>query len=287
MKVYWIPKTLDTMKKSFYLTLLGLMLAITLQAQYAKPLRDQHYACRNNGAISLGVTGGYGANDMVYSAIRSSKLRPWLAPIFGLAMEWNTMRRVSIGLDALYAMRGTHEILTSEFLTSFTTTAMTTVDYTMRMNGIEFRLPITYYLGYGENYRPYLFVAPRLDVWMKGDLRWERSYSDHLYPTVTYQCDLDQATVAPFDLSAMAGIGLCGKFMPKRTRFFVKAELAYGISVLSNFSSLEKQEKAVFQGWGDILHETLGTRRLQNIEARLTILLPLRKHLKDACVIKQ
>ena len=285
MKICWIPKTLDAMKKSFYLTLLGLMLAISLQAQYAKPLREQHYACRNNGALSLGVTGGFGTNDMVYSAIHSSKLRPWLAPTCGLAMEWNTLRRVSIGLDVLYAKRGTHEILSTEFLTSFTTTATTTVDYTMKMKGIEFRLPITYYLGYGENYRPYLLVAPRLDVWMKGDLRWERSYSDHLYPTVTYKCALDKATVAPFDFSAVVGVGLCGKYMLKRTKFFVKAELAYGISVLSNFSTLEKNQKAVFQGWGNIEHESLGERRLQNLEARMTLLVPLRKHLKDACTL--
>ena len=54
-----------------------------------------------------------------------------------------------------------------------------------------------------------------------------------------------------------------------------------------NFSKQEVDESIPFQGWGDIEHETLGQRRLQNVEARLTLLLPLRKSLKDACAFDQ
>ena len=155
----------------------------------------------------------------------------------------------------------------------------------MAMKGVEFRFPVSYYIGYGEAFRPFIFVAPRLDLWIMGNLQWERSYTDQLYPTLTYECELNNATTAPFDLSAITGIGLCSKITTQHSDFFVRIELAYGISLLSNFSSLEKTSQAVFQGWGDINHETLGERRLQNIEARITVLIPLQKQLEDACAL--
>ena len=85
----------------------------------------------------------------------------------------------------------------------------------------------------------------------------------------------------------MLGVGLCNRFMAGRTQFFLKLDLSYGLSVLSNFSEHEVDEDVVFQGWGDIAHETLGQRRLQNVEARLTLMMPLGTYLKDACAFDQ
>ncbi len=75
--------------------------------------------------------------------------------------------------------------------------------------------------------------------------------------------------------------------MLNRTQLFVKFDLSYGLSILSDFSQHEVNEDVEFQGWGDIEHETLGQRRLQDVEARLTVLLPFRNHLKDACAFEQ
>ena len=104
---------------------------------------------------------------------------------------------------------------------------------------------------------------------------------------MVYETELTKATAKPFDVSAVAGVGLCSRFLVSRTQFFVKFDLSYGISVLSNFSQHEVNEDVTFHGWGDIDHETLGKRYLQNVEARLTLLMPLRKSLKDACAFDQ
>ena len=141
--------------------------------------------------------------------------------------------------------------------------------------------------GYGETFRPYIYVAPRFDLWLNGKLRWERTYDNESYEPVTYESELNKATMQPYDISAVAGIGICSRIMVRQTRLFLKFDLSYGMSVLSNFSKLEVDESIPFQGWGDIEHETLGQRRLQNVEARLTLLLPLRKSLKDACAFDQ
>lgn len=275
------------MKKHLILLMFGLLSVVSLQAQFAKPLKERNYICRNTSSISFGITGSFAANDMLYTTVSKSKLTPYFAPTFGLAAEWNTMRRVSIGLDASYAMRGSNEVFATEFLTSYTTSTFARIHYAMAMNGVEVRIPVTYYIGYDEYFRPYLYIAPRFDLWLNGDLRWERTYDDESYAPLVYESELNNATMTPYDLSAVVGVGLCSRMMIKRTQFYVKFDLSYGISVLNNFSQHEVNEDVVFQGWGDIEHESLGKRYLQNVEARLTLLMPIRKHLKDACAFEQ
>lgn len=275
------------MKKCFFILILSLFFVVSLQAQFAKPLKNRNYTCYNTSSLSVGITGSFAANDMFYSAVTKAILSPYLAPTFGFAAEWNTMRRISIGLDASYAMCGTNEVFATEFLTSYSTSTFARVNYTMVMNSVEVRVPITYYFGYGENLRPYLYVAPRFDLWLNGNARWERTYDDESYAPLVYESELNNAIIAPYDLSMVAGVGLCSRILVKRMQFFVKFDLSYGLSMLSNFSQHEVAEDVVFHGWGDIEHETLGKRYLQNVEARLTLLMPLRKFLKDACAFDQ
>ena len=260
---------------------------VSLQAQFARPLKSKSLICRNTSPFSIGITGSFAANDMLYSSVSKAKLNPYLAPTGGLAFEWNTMRGLAVGLDASYAMRGSNEDFATEFLTSYSTTTFARVDYAMRMNAVEVRIPITWYMGYGETFRPYVYVAPRFDLWLNGNLRWERTYDNESYAPVTYESELNKATMQPYDISAVAGVGICSRIMVKQTRIFLKFDLSYGMSVLNNFSQQEVEETVTFQGWGDIEHETLGQRRLQNVEARLTLLVPLRKSLKDACAFDQ
>ena len=274
--------------KKFVLTwVICLLLVASSQAQFAKPLKNRDLLCRNTSALSIGLTGTYAANDMAYSAVSKTILNSYLAPTFGLTMEWKTMQRFSVGLDVAYAMRGTNEVFATEFLTSFGSSTFARVIYTMRMNGVEARIPIAYYFGYGEALRPYLYVAPRFDLWLGGDLRWERTYDDGSYPPLVYEFELTDATIMPYDLSVVAGVGLCQRFMLGHLQFFMKFDLSYGISVLDNFSKHEVVQNVPFYGWGDIEHETLGNRYLQNVEAHLTLLMPMRKFLKDACAFDQ
>ena len=275
------------MKRCLFILVFLLFSLVSMQAQYAKPLKARDFICRNTSPFAVGITGSFAANDMLYSAVSKSILRPYLASTFGLAVEWNTMRRVSVGVDVSYAIRGSNEVFATEFLTSYSSTTFARINYAMRMNGVEVRVPITYYLGYGEDTRPYVYVAPRFNLWLNGNLRWERTYDDGSYAPIVYETELNSATMRPYDLSAVAGIGICQRFLVSKTQFFLKFDLSYGISVLSNFSQQEVGEAIPFQGWGDIGHETLGQRRLQNVEARLTFLMPLRKPLKDACAFAQ
>ena len=274
------------MRKLAVIMIFGL-LPFTLKAQYAKPLKSGNAVCMNTSSFSIGITGSFAANDMFYTTVAKSALVPYLAPTAGLAIEWNTMNHFSLGLDVSYAMRGTHEAFATELLTSYSTTDVARVDYDLALNGIEVRIPIFYYIGYSENLLPYLFVAPRVGIWINGNAQWQRTYDNGSFQPVGYQVELTQAMINPYDLGLVGGFGLCCRTMLGRSRLFVKFDLSYGMSALSNFSQAEVKETAEFLGWGDIAHETLGKRYLRNVEARLTVLLPFRKHLKDACSMKQ
>lgn len=275
------------MKKNLLLLLFCLLAVGSLQAQFAKPLKNRNSIYYNTNPFSIGITGGYAVNDMIYSAVHKSQLLPVLAPSFGLVMEWNTFKRLSVGLDASYAMRGTHEAFSTEFLTSYSTTTFARVNYTMNMNGIEVRLPITLYLGHNEMIKPYIYLAPRFHLWLNGKVNWERTYDDESFAPLVYESDLNQDVISSYDMSAIAGLGLCTRLMMGHTQMFIKFDVSYGYGPFNMFSKHEIEESVEFQGWGDIAHETLGQRKIQNLEARLTFLLPLRNHLKDACAFEQ
>ena len=272
------------MKKQLILLFLGLSVVLTAQALFAKPLKKKN---TTKGTFSIGITGSYAANDLMYSAVSKSKISPFLAPTFGLTAEWNTMQRIGVGAEVSYVIRGGNEVFATEFLTSYSTTTFARVNYNLSMRGFELRIPLTCYLGSGGRLCPYVFVAPRLILWTGGKYRWERTYDDGSLPPLVFESEVTSAMVNPIDVGANAGAGLCGQLRLGRMRLFVKLDVGYGISLLSNFSQGEVNQEVEFVGWGDITHEELGQRYLQNLEARLTLLVPLQKPAADACDFNQ
>ena len=282
------------MKKRFILIILVLTAVLPLEAQFAKPLKNKKVG-EGNGVVpwSLGITGAYGWNDMIYTATNKVNAMGYHAPNFGLAAEYNVFNSLSVGLDVSYAMRGTRKETTSIFLTDYSTTASAHVNYEMTLRAIEARIPVTFYFGSNEVLKPYVYLAPRVSVWLGDSICWERTYDNESYAPVVYKSVVNKDNITPFDISAVAGLGICYRALVGNIPFFVKLDVAYGISVLSNFSRNEvqasetAQSSFVFHGWGDIEHENLGKRYLQNVDARLTLLIPLKKPLKDACAFDQ
>lgn len=275
------------MKKGIVFLILVLLSVISAQAQFAKPLKTKHNKSWNKNQFSFGVTGGFTANDMVYSEVSKSALRPFFAPTFGFAMEWNTFNSVSVGLDASYAMRGTYKSFATELLTNYSSTTFARVNYMMALNGIELRVPFTYYLGLDGFFRPYIYVTPRINLWLNGQVKWERAYDNGIFQPIVYETELTKAVIKPFDFSAELGLGMCGKLRLGWRQFFLKLDLGYGIGIMNNFSQGEINEEVVFQGWGDITHEKLGKRYLRNLEARLTLLVSLHRLIDDPCIFNQ
>jgi hypothetical protein len=281
------------MKKFNIIIALCLMAVLPLQAQFAKPLKSRSINASNSSFISVGITGSFAANDMIYTAMHKGEFQVYLGPTAGIAVEYNTMKNLGIGLDVSYVMRGTKEATSSTFLSSYTTMTTARVNYEMSLKGIEARIPVTLYLGSDETVKPYVYLAPRVSLWLGDSIRWKRTYDDASYAPVVYTHAVDKGTMNPYDISVVAGLGVCSRIMLGQMPMFLKFDLNYGISVLSNFSkeeiaaANEGSEGFVFYGFGDVEHEELGRRHLQNAEARLTVLIPIKKRLKDACAFNQ
>ncbi len=281
------------MKRYNIILVLCLIAVLPLQAQFAKPLKARNSSYGNKSHWSIGLTGSYAANDMIYTAMDAGEFHVYMAPTFGLAMEYNTMQPLAVGLDVSYVMRGTKESTSTVFLTDYSTTTSAHVNHEMSLKGIELRVPVTLYLGYSETIKPYVYLAPRVSIWLGDSIRWERTYDNDSYLPVVYTHAVDRSTIKPYDISMVGGLGLCSRIKAGQIQFFVKFDVNYGISLFSNFSDAEVNAANggdipfVFHGWGDIHHEKLGKRHLQNLEARLTLFIPLRKPLKDACAFEQ
>ena len=281
------------MKKSNIILALFLMVVLPLQAQFAKPLKPRNYGAANKSHWYVGLTGSFAANDMIYTAMNAGKFQVYLGPTVGIAAEFNAMNGLAVGLDVSYVMRGTKESTSTTFLSDFNTLTSAHVNYEMSLKGVEMRVPVMLYFGSGDNLKPYVYLAPRVSLWLGDSIRWERTYDDASYAPVVYKHAVDKNTMRPYDISVVAGLGLCGRLMIGQMPLLLKLDLNYGISVMSTFSqdeiaaATEGSESFVFHGWGDIEHEELGRRHLQNAEARLTILIPLKKRLQDACAFEQ
>lgn len=272
------------MKKRLLLLLFGLLAFSTVQAQFAKPLKKN---TAQKKVFSMGLTGSFAANDMVYSAVTKSPMVPLFAPSFGLVAEWNTMCRFSVGADVSYVIRGDKVAFATEFLTSYSTTTFARVDYGISLEGIELRVPFVWYFGDGALLKPYVYVAPRVGLWMGGRYSWERTYDNDYFAPLIFEGDITRAMMRPFDLGAIAGIGFCSRLKTRQMHLFVKFDLGYGVNATNSFSQGEIDEMVMFQGWGDIGQEKLGQRHLQNVEARLTLLVPFQKPAADACDFDQ
>lgn len=281
------------MKKNLLLILITLTVALPLKAQFAKPLSTKKASNSSNTRWNLGITGSYGWNDMIYTATDKVKAAGYHAPTFGLATEYHAFDNLAVGLDISYAMRGTRKESSTLFLTGYSTTTMTHMNYEMTLRAIEARIPVTFYIGSSDNWKPYVYLAPRVSVWLGDSICWERTYDNNSYAPIVYRSNVNKDNIKPYDIAAVAGLGLCHRVLVGRFQFLVKVNVSYGISVFSNFSKNEIQASEaaqtpfVFHGWGDIELENLGKRYLQNAEAHLTLLIPLKKPLKDACAFNQ
>lgn len=272
------------MKKRLLLLLFGLLSVTMVQAQFAKPLKKKE---TQDKVFSVGLTGSFAANDMIYSEVKKSLLSPLFAPTYGLAVEWNTLGRFSVGADVSYATRGGNEVFNIESQTSYSTSTFVRERYNLTLNGVELRVPFVFYFGEVSQLRPYLFAAPRFCLWTGGQYRWERTYDDGSADSEVLEGEVTTAMIRPYDLSAIAGVGLSRLFKTRKMQLVVKLDLGYGISVLNTFSQAEVDGEVLFVGLGDLEHVDIGKRYQQNLEARLTVLLPLQKPAADACDFNQ
>jgi len=301
-----LKKELDMRHAKFILLVITIVVASTMafgQPSFRRSLSTPTLMkCPGVYPVNVGVKGCFVHHNMLYSAFHTAKNYANLSVDGGLTIEWECSQNVSVGLDAIYATRGTKKSFKTEFLLNYSTSDFAYYDYSARLRGIEVFLPITFYKEVhfledmtslrNSSSKVYLFVGPELYVPVNGNLDWKRYYSDGTIYS-EYHLEATQTTVRVCFYGLGFGIGfwhknyhsfaLRDKNRPINTFSIVKVDFSCFLE--SNSLSKQEMEETVehVYGWGDLEHETLGKRYGLVFKISGTVMFPVKHKPSNAC----
>jgi len=204
----------------------------------------------------------------------------------------------TVGLEALYAVRGTNMTYDHEFLTSYTQIGISKNEYHSTLNCLEGRIPFTFYFPTQENLKPYVVIAPTFTYVMGGNINWKKSYitwpvgNEDLADTKNVyeaSCEVGKANMKRIDVGIDVGAGIWWRYLTRHYYFIFKLEASYNYGFLDSFSPQEKlQDDGTVEvqqqlGLGDLTFDPVGTRHNQSFEVTASVLFPIKKILKGAC----
>ena len=238
-----------------------------------------------------GIKGGPDGSVLHYTELHNQRQTIRVSGDAGLFVESRFFDKLSVGMDVSYAWRRTQLEFNTPYLIDYSTTAVTNITYSQSLSGFEVCLPVTWYFGkpktWLDNYgRCYVFAGPSGFVLLDGTLEWTRTHLDDNQVIDHYQVPVSTSSSYPYDLGIKAGLGLAYRQRTQHGHFIVKAELSFYYGLSDTFSDAERElSVAHFYGLGDVQHEVLGKRYFRQVRLSLSIALPLRKRLEDACRI--
>ena len=262
-----------------------------LQAQRFRPkLRETNRIAYRSSKVYVGIGTGLDAAFMNYSDLHSQRHRIRLAGNATLSLEWLAFDFLSIGADLSFDRRNARIEFNTPYLTSFSSVAVTNIAYTLSADGLEFRMPLSWYLGghpnrSGPAFRCFAFAGPACFIPLGGSLKWTRTHLDDNQVIGSFQMPLSTASFSTFDYGVWGGLGVACRINTPHYFCLVKGALSAYYGIPDTFSQAERNLKAHFYGLGDIQHETLGARHCWQAKFSLHILLPLRKTNHGACHI--
>lgn len=267
------------------------------QSSFKKPLLNSTLIKYPNALpINIGIKGSIVENNMAYSALNTSKNHLLFSIDGGISIEWNFSQNISAGLDIMYSSRGTKKSFKTEFLLDFSTSDFAYYDYSAKLKGIEFFLPISVFkdvyfpedITYMRNSssKVYIFAGPELYVPISGNMDWKRYYSDGTV-YCEYHVDASKSTIRDFYYGFGFGIGFWHKkhFSLGNKNTFSISKIDFSCFLESNTLSEQEMEESVenVYAWGDLEHEELGKRYGIVFKVSGTILLPIKYKPTDSC----
>lgn len=287
----------ERMKKaSFILFLSFVLICSTANAQFKKALPTRNAGYTGVAKYNIGLTGGLITTHWFHFGGTKTKYHQPLnfGLTGGLVVERILNRTFSVGIEGLYAMRNTQ--LSYEVL-DFPTALNQSKDYYRQLDvnyqEVDVQVPLTYYMGQ-RNIRPFVFVAPRVSIPLSGNMIWQKKEILN-YGTPDQQYSETGATIDTVAVSAqnmrqwnvglVAGVGVLFKINFSNYYFLVKADLSAHAAVINSFTKEEIHgESTNVVGAGYIDPYLLGMRFNTDATAKITLMLPLKKQLKGACM---
>ena len=310
------------MKHPFIFFLSFLFLGSTAQAQFHKPLQSASSKVNSTEAqYNIGLVGGINSTYWLhFGGTKTSYKEPFnFGIVGGLVVERMLNKSTSISLEGYYAMRNlqlNYEIL--NFPDALTENNNYYRQLDVDFKEVNIQATLTYYLS-KSNFRPYVFIGPRVSVPLQGDnpllsgqMIWQKtkieeygtpnqhpsqSASDKSVDTVR----MSAQNTWQWNIGVVAGVGIMYKLNVGNYYFLVKADvsahaaLAYftvakespylHASFLDSFTYEEKTGASQnVVGAGYIDPYLLGMRFNTDAMAKITFMFPLKKQLQGACI---
>ena len=284
---------LSAMKKKPFICLISLVLLCgSVKAQFAKALPQSNpSASTSEATYNVGIIGGlnvthwfdWGGPFTKYeqpiflfdqNAIVPSLLNHGLA---GIVVERKLGENNSIGIEALYANRWTD--LTFEYMypnesdqeQSDRSIQIFHQNDSILYHEIDIQVPLThYFLGADSKIRPYVFVAPRFSLPFSGNRYWKKyqvdSEGNHTFGKTDFNIDtIPSQFMRPWNIGAVAGAGMQFRFDIGGYYMLLKLDASCHFGILKEPALADQ-------------------RHIGNATAKFTLLFPLKKIEKGACL---
>lgn len=240
---------------------------------------------------SFGVKGGLNHSFLHYTELHDQQQKPGLSGDVSVFMEWRFVDKFSVGVDFSYTRRRPRLEFETAYLVSYSATAVTRISYAQSVGGLQWSLPVTWYLGRPKPWldaycRCYVFAGPSLFLALDGSLAWERRHLSDNQIVDEYEVPVSSSSSSAFDYGARLGFGVAFKQKTRHSHYVLKGDLSFYYGIPDTFSDAERRlAVSHFYGLGDVQHEALGSRHFRQVTFSLSFSLPLRKRPHGACHI--
>ena len=281
------------MKKTAYPLIAFLLFATSMvQAQFAKPLPEKQQSSSSEARFNLGIISGVSATRWFYQGgtnpqyeqpyIMYSKLDSTFFPnmlnnsLIGLMGEWEFSNYHTLGIEVAYAKRSTQlSYQTANGSNTYNT------QISIAYSELFVQIPLTQYLRPASKvFRPYIFIAPRITLPLKGTMGTLTTDASTLDTVTSQIVDFNKSNIRSWNIGAVAGLGMQFRINFNSSYYMMlKLDASYHYGLLNTYGT----QQAVDENGNPINPYMLGTRHIGNATVKLSILFPLKKIQKDAC----
>lgn len=223
---------------------------------------------------TIGIKGGYTMNNMhfankVYNDLSGDGVN---APAYGLFLEFPSSKYLgfSLGFELLMVQRG----MTKDFMFRNLYHEIDKVE----TKYIDFRIPVTYYFFRYSVINPYIFVAADFAWCYSGVV--SKNFPDNSDWNLSVDMSKSDAVMRPYDISAIAGVGLRFNLNFEVFTIVIKLDADYNFGLINTIPS----EKGTPIDVNAYTFDKDDTRTNRGLEFMVSIGLPLKFNFaRDAC----
>lgn len=279
-----------------FLTLTLIGNTATAQARFRKPLQSRNTIGANEARYNIGITGGLTTTHWLHFAGTETQYhQPFnFGPIAGLTVERMFNSNSSIAVEGLFAMRNTHlDYNVLNFPVAINVNKDFYRQYDVDYMEVAIQVPLTYYFSQGD-FRPYIFVAPRFTLPLSGNIEWQKMeiidygtenehYSEEgaVHETV----EMSGQNMRRWNVGLVAGVGIRYRLRISNYYLLFKLDASGHAALINSFSKEEingDSENVIGASYIDpyLMQKRFNT----DASVKLSILFPLKKPLKGACM---